>query len=136
MLLSANHERSWDWPGEPADTFQDEQVSTVTQAQLQEYLEIREQAWKYKPLHEQLAALLQAGAWIEPGRLTAKVELKHKPILSIKALTPVLGEARVRELLHAVEPTVFRHLLIHETPESAPDKLAGPEGKEVTSKAS
>src|SRR5262245_18940429 len=105
-----------DWPGEPAEVIQDEQVSTVTQAQLQEFLEIRAQAWKYKPLHEQLATLLQAGAWVEPGRLTAKVELIHKSIFSNEALTPVLGEARVRELLHAVEPTVFRHLLIHETP--------------------
>jgi hypothetical protein len=117
MLLSANHgKRSWAWPGEPAEAFQDEQVSTVTQAQLQEFLEIREQAWKYPSVHEQLVTLLQAGAWIEPGHLTAKVELKHKPILSNKALTPVLGEARVRELLHAVEPTVFRYLIIDETP--------------------
>ena len=115
MLLSANHERSWDWPGEPAEVFPDEQVSTVTQAQLQEFLEIREQYRKYKRLHEQLATLLQAGAWIEPGRLTAKVELERRPIFSNKALTPVLGEARVRELRDAVEPTVFRHLLIAET---------------------
>ena len=116
MLLSANHERSWDWPGEPAEAFPDGQVSTVTQTQLQEFLEIREQYRKYKPLHGQLATLLQAGAWIEPGRLTAKVELKHKSILSIKALTQVLGEARVRELRDAVEPTVFRYLIIDETP--------------------
>jgi hypothetical protein len=115
MLLSANHERSWDWPGEPAEAFPDGQVSTVTQAQLQEFLEIREQYRKYKPLHEQLVTLLQAGAAIELGRLTAKVELKHKPILSIKALTPVLGEDRVRELRDAVQPTVFRFLIIDET---------------------
>src|SRR5262249_36250092 len=105
MLLSANQDRgSWALPGEPAEAFPVEQVSTVTQAQLQEFLEIREQHRKYKPLHGQLATLLQAGAWIEPGRLTAKVELKHKLILSIKALTQVLGEARVRELRDAVEP--------------------------------
>ena len=117
MLLSASHgQRSWAWPGEPAEAFPDEQVSTVTQAQLQEFLEVREQAWKYKPLHEQLATLLQAGAAIELGRLTAKVELKHKPIFSNKALTQVLGEARVRELRDAVEPTVFRYLIIDETP--------------------
>jgi len=117
MSLPAIHGAfSLEWPGEPAEAFPDEQVSTVTQAQLQEFLEIREQAWKYKPLHEQLATLLLASAWIEPGRLTAKVELKHKPILSIKALAQVLGEARVRELRDAVEPTVFRHVIIHETP--------------------
>ena len=116
MSLPAIHGGfSLDWPGESAEAFQDEQVSTVTQAQLQEFLEIREQYRKYKPLHEQLATLLLAGAAIEPGRLTAKVELIHKSIFSNKALTPVLGEARVRELLHDVEPTVFRYLIIDET---------------------
>ena len=116
MLLSANHgQRSWAWPGEPAEAFPDEQVSTVTQAQLQEFLELRELAWRHDELREQLLTRLQAGAWIEPGRLTAKVELKHKPIFSNKALTQVLGEARVRELRDAVEPTVFRYLIIDET---------------------
>jgi hypothetical protein len=106
---------SLDWPEQPAEAFQDEEVSTVTQAQLQEFLDIREQAWKYQPLHEQLVTLLQAGAAIEPGRLTAKVELERRPIFSNKALTQVLGEARVRELREAVEPTVYRHLIIDET---------------------
>jgi hypothetical protein len=70
---------------------------------------------RYNALRDQLLDLLQGGARVEPGRLTARVERTRRPVRSVKALTPVLGEAGVRELQAAVAPTVFRNVIIHPT---------------------
>jgi hypothetical protein len=87
-------------------------VTAVTQRELALYLEACAQGRRQQVLREELLALLGAGAWVEPGPLAARVECVPRRVLSAKALTPLLGEGRVRELQEAVEPTLFRHLLV------------------------
>ena len=44
--------------------------------------------------------------------------LRHRE-LSAKALTPLLGEGRVRRLQEEVGPTPFRHLVVGGAPDGA-----------------
>jgi hypothetical protein len=83
------------------------------------FLELSEQARRHRVLHDELLARLAGGAWVEPGPLSVRVECVPHRLLSAKALTPVLGEGRVRQLQEEVGPTVCRHLLVAGAPGGA-----------------
>jgi hypothetical protein len=51
--------------------------------------------------------------------LGASVQARRHRELSAKALTPLLGEGRVRRLQEAAGPTPFRHLLVAGAPGGA-----------------
>jgi hypothetical protein len=51
--------------------------------------------------------------------LGASAQARRHRVLSDKALTPVLGERRVRRLQEAAGPTPFRHLLVAGAPGGA-----------------
>jgi hypothetical protein len=51
--------------------------------------------------------------------LGASVHARRHRDLSDKALTPLLGEGRVRELQEEAGPTPFRHLLVAGAPDGA-----------------
>ena len=91
-------------------------VTAVTQRELAEYLELCERANRHRVLRDELLALLEAGAWVEPGPLAVRVECVPHRVLSARALAGVLGEGRVRELQEAVEPTLHRHLVVSGAP--------------------
>jgi hypothetical protein len=74
------------------------------------------QARRHRALRDELLARLDAGAWVEPGPLAARVECVARRALSVKALTPVLGVEQVRQLQEAVGPTLCRHLLVGGAP--------------------
>jgi hypothetical protein len=59
------------------------------------------------------------GAWVEPGPLSARVECVCHRLLSAKALTPLLGEGRARQLQDEVGPALCRHLLVAGAPDGA-----------------
>jgi len=82
----------------------------VSQADLADFLQLREQFRRHKEVRDGLLALLEAGAPVEPGPLTARVRRVPRQLLCPRTLTPVLGEDRVQELLARVEPTVYRFL--------------------------
>ena len=48
--------------------------------------------------------------------LGASAQARRHRELSAKALTPLLGEGRVRQLQEAVEPTLYRHLVVSGAP--------------------
>ena len=82
----------------------------VSQADLVDFLQLREQFRRHKEARDRLLALLEAGAPVELGPLTARVRRVPRQLLCPRTLTPVLGEDRVQELLTRVEPTVYRFL--------------------------
>ena len=82
----------------------------VSQADLADFLQLREQFRRHKEARDRLVALLEAGAPVERGPLTARVRRAPRQLLCPKTLTPVLGEDPVQELLARVEPTVYRFL--------------------------
>jgi hypothetical protein len=87
-------------------------VTAVTQHELAVYLELSKQARRQRALRAELLSLLDAGAWVEPGPLSVRVESTTRRVLSAKALAAVLGEEQVRQLQEEVGPTVCRHLVI------------------------
>jgi hypothetical protein len=87
-------------------------VAAVTQRELALFQELSEQARRHRELRDELLARLAAGAMVEPGPLAARVEHSARRVLSAKALTPLLGEGRVRQLQEEVGPTLYRHLLV------------------------
>jgi hypothetical protein len=91
-------------------------VTAVTQRELALYLEACAQGRRHRVQRDELLALLEAGALVEPGPLAVRVECVPHRVLSAKALTPLLGEGRVRELQEAVEPTLHRHLVVSGAP--------------------
>jgi ribosomal protein S1 len=88
----------------------------VTQQMLQEFMELKAQADRKESLRQQIVNLLEAGATVEPGALTAFVHRTQQRLLSGKALVPILGEKKVQELKELVEPTVVRQLWVQPTP--------------------
>jgi hypothetical protein len=86
--------------------------TAVAQRELGLYLELSEQARRHRALRDELLARLEAGASVEPGPLAARVEQFSRRVLSAKALTPLLGEDRVRQLQEEVERSVCRHLVV------------------------
>jgi len=82
----------------------------VSQADLADFLQLREQFRRHKEVRDRLVALLEAGAPVELGPLTARVRRAPRQLLCPKTLMPVLGEDRVQELLTCVAPTVYRFL--------------------------
>ena len=94
-------------------------VTAVTQRELALFLGASAQARRHRVLRDELLALLEAGASVEPGPLAARVERVPHRVLSVKALKPVLGEDRVRQLQEAVGPTLYRHLVVSEAPQGA-----------------
>ena len=51
--------------------------------------------------------------------LGASVQARRHRVLSAKALTPPLGEGRVRRLQEEAGPTLYRHLLVAGAPDGA-----------------
>ena len=51
--------------------------------------------------------------------LGASAQARRHRELSDKALTPLLGEGRVRQLQDEVGPTTFRHLVVSGAPDGA-----------------
>ena len=87
-------------------------VTAVTQRELALYLEACAQARRHRELRDELLGLVDGGAWVEPGRLAARVECVPRRVLSARALAGVLGEERVRQLQEEVQPTLCRHLIV------------------------
>jgi hypothetical protein len=94
-------------------------VAAVTQRELALFLELSEQARRHRVLRDELLARLDAGAMVEPGPLVAQVEHSARRVLSAKALTPLLGEGRARQLQEEVGPALCRHLLVAGAPGGA-----------------
>jgi hypothetical protein len=87
-------------------------VEVVSQADLEAFLELERQGYRHTAERKKLIELLDGGAWIEPGPISARLDRRPHHILSEKTLAPILGSARVQQLVAAVEPSIWRHLIV------------------------
>lgn len=87
-------------------------VRAVTQVMLAKYLEV-EELWRVRQeLRMRLIGLLEAGATIEPRKLTARIDYGDRVALSRTNLTRTLGEAEFERLAAAVGSTLCRYLRV------------------------
>ena len=84
----------------------------VTQATLRECQALAALARQLRELRGRVADALAAGASVEPGELTAKLQSRQRRSLTIAKVTAVLGDARTQDLLGRIEPTTSRSLEI------------------------
>lgn len=91
--------------------------ATITQAQLAEMMEMRDLARRADALRREIVALLDAGAEIEPGPLTAWVHRQDQQRLTAEKLAELVGADQVATWKRQVPATVTKVLRI-ETCES------------------
>jgi len=88
-------------------------VPTITQQELREYVEqARELQQRHNTQRKSLTERLERGATIEPGELTARIEIENKKRWSWKCISDVLGLEQTQELWQQIQPTPHRHLLV------------------------
>ena len=90
-----------------------EAVPIITQGELRQYVE---QARELQRLHrvsrESLIERLEQGAKIEPGELTAKIEIESRKRWTWRNIEAVLGWGETSKLWRQFLPTPIRHLLV------------------------
>src|SRR5690349_9148728 len=86
----------------------------VTQSQLQEMRRLREQQQQHDQLREELIALPEDGAEIEPGPLAAYIDHQSQQRISGAKLSEIVGANLVEEWKHKVAPTIFTVLKIED----------------------
>ena len=91
-----------------------EGMPIITQAQLSEYLALRDCRKRYDAVRSEIVAELMAGADIEDGPLSASIEQKSSQRFSFPTVAAVLGHAAATQLRSQIEPTVSTCLLVGE----------------------
>jgi hypothetical protein len=89
-------------------------TAVISQAELAELLRLREQNRRHNELRNKLTNLLERGADIEPGPLTAHIDRKSQTRFSKSELIRLLGETKVTQLQRRLTPTTNRYLKIVE----------------------
>ena len=84
----------------------------ITQAMLAETRHLREQQKRYEVARQEIVALLEFGAVIEPGPLTARIEKHSQQRLSESKLSALLGADVVKRWKVQVEPTISNALKV------------------------
>jgi hypothetical protein len=82
----------------------------VTQEQLAEYARLCEISRRKDALRDQIVGLLECGASVVPGPLTARVEVAERTSPSWPELRKILGHSGVKALRAQIQPTVVRKL--------------------------
>lgn len=90
----------------------DRRPSVITQAMLEEYEVLKKHEQRKKELRLQLIALLDAGATVESGTLTAFIHLHEDRRFTHTNLLPFVGPAGVEELKQEVQRTVQKQLVV------------------------
>lgn len=89
--------------------------AVVKQSQLAELCRLREQERRCDQLRRELVELLESGAEIEQGPLTAFVEIQSQRRITSTKLAALVGAEQVELWKLEIEPTVSRMLRIKET---------------------
>jgi hypothetical protein len=84
----------------------------VSQDMLRQYKDLKILAEQKEELRKQILKLLEAGACVEQGPLSAEVRSYEQRLLNAKTLMPILGEHGVQDLKDSVEPTVVNQLWV------------------------
>lgn len=92
-------------PGSPA---------VITQELLGEYVELGRLIQRRAELRSLILGLLDAGAPVEAGPLTAGVTRGEMHQLTASGLRAVVGEENLRALMAEIPPVPFRRLVVRE----------------------
>jgi hypothetical protein len=103
-------------------------VPVVTQQMLRRARELHTEAEEYERVRQAIRELLQAGAQVEPGELTATLRTTESHRICWPTLERLLGVERVAELRQQVEPSICRQLYIStfDDPQIRRDSWEGP----------
>lgn len=91
----------------------------ITQAMLAEYEALKCQEARRQQLRGELMILLDQGAEIERGPRMVEIREQVQKSLSFAKLAALGGEHWAEEIRCRIEPTVYRHLIIHAEPVQA-----------------
>lgn len=80
-------------------------AETITQAELAEFVALRKQCRSLNALRERLVRMLECGARVQPGRLSAVLVRQRSRRLSAAKLGALVGEDLVAIFLAEIEPT-------------------------------
>lgn len=90
-----------------------EAVAVITQQELREYAkQARELQRRHEKVRKSLTARLEQGAMIEPGELTAKIEIESRKRWTWRNIEAVLGWDETSKLWRQFQPTPIRRLLV------------------------
>lgn len=92
-----------------------EEINRISQKNLVWYLRLVDKCRRATELHADLAARVASGAFIEPGAWTPKLRTTHRIDWSPEAMTAVIGADRVTWLTTAIQPTIWRRLMVLDT---------------------
>ncbi len=101
----------------------------ISQSLLAEYRKLTRLQDERKKLREEILALIERQAIVEPGALTARIREVPSRTFSTGKLCAVLGEQQVEELKQQVELTISRHLIVT-------DRQSAEDSREQSSSAS
>lgn len=87
-------------------------ANTITQAMLAEYEELCRQEQVRQERRLVLIDLLEDGAAVEKGPLTARLDVSDRVVCSWSKLDELLGPETVESLRSLIEPTVFKQLKV------------------------
>ena len=95
----------------------------IPQSLLAEYRDLTALLRERQQLRDQIFQMLELGATVEMGPLSAQIREVQSCTLSAGKLTAILGEERVEELKQQVESTVSRQLVVGEDRPSADSRV-------------
>jgi hypothetical protein len=84
----------------------------VGQAVLHQYQQLMDAQKQREAMRESIVQLLQAGAPVEPGTLTAHLRLQEQRRFSAEQLERLLGAAQVERLRSQLQPSVIVQLIV------------------------
>jgi hypothetical protein len=84
----------------------------ITQAMLAEHERLRLLGERRRQLRDQLVALLEQGAEIEPGPLWAELREREAKNFSLAKLAAIGGQQWAEDLKRQIEPTVFHNVIV------------------------
>jgi heme oxygenase len=92
-------------------------VPVVTQQMLRRERELNTMAEEQTRVRQAIRELLQAGAPVEPGELTAELRVVESRTFSKNILEKLMGVERVAELREQIEPSTCTQLYIRRSPD-------------------
>ncbi len=95
----------WRWPNNGGTKVDQPKVTPiVTQMILEEFCELKQDSKRLKVLRKEILDLLESGATVEEGNLTAIIQRQQQRSLTRAMLIELIGSERVEELKSKIEP--------------------------------